>query len=318
MLQYPLAVSNNTSKQLCNVGRCHVDRCNLSIHLSHIILYLTISIWQRPFNWAVELFVFWVTITEVKKSRLLAGPWVPYIAVSQLWVYFELVRGWAWQVWECFRTQIVEELFATFALWPWWYVCEFEYHFSFSQALTKASAKLAPTRRCLEFASPYLWEHLRARLEEIYTFWTDPAGLQQAPGLHFFFIFTDNPRRSVFIAFYKQYDPLGTKLRRWKKVPWDTMSGHFRASFHFSGPCQIWELEQESSGLLLGTRASIIFTLWCCYTDHIARTFWISISQSWNSTLPYWLWHRFILCGPIPTPICLWTTCWHNSANLYC
>jgi len=44
MLQYPLAVSNNTSKQLCNVGRCHVDRCNLSIHLSHIILYLTISI----------------------------------------------------------------------------------------------------------------------------------------------------------------------------------------------------------------------------------------------------------------------------------
>ena len=252
----------------------------------------------------------------MKKSRHLPGPWVLYIAVSRLWVHFELVRGWFWEVWECFRTQIVEQLFATLALWSWWYVCEFEYHFSFSQALTQASAKLAPTPRCLEFASPYLWEHPRARFEGIYAFWTDSAGLQQAPGLHVFFTFTDNPRRSFFIAFYKQYDPLGTKLRRWKKVPWGTTSGHRRASFHISGPFQILGAGAESSGLLLGTRASIIVTSWCCYTDHVARILWISISQAWSSTLPYWLRHRFILDRAILTPICLWTTSWHNSANL--
>ena len=29
------------------------------------------------------------------------------------------------------------------------------------------------------------------------------------------------------------------------------------------------------------------------------------------------LWHPLILYGTIPTPICLWTTSWHNSAKSY-
>ena len=76
-----------------------------------------------------------------------------------------------------------------------------------------------------------------------------------------FFIFTDNPRRSVFIAFYKQYDPLGTKLRRWKKVPWGTTSGHPGASFHFSGPFQI--LGAGARVLWLAVRHT------CLYYSHL-------------------------------------------------
>ena len=116
----------------------------------------------------------------------LAGLRVLYMPAFVPWGLFWICCSWAWRILECFWTQIVKQLLATLALWPWLRARNREYHASFSQALTQAPAKWAPTQRCLAFTSPYLWERPRARRKEIYAFWTDPAGLQKASGLHFF------------------------------------------------------------------------------------------------------------------------------------
>ena len=68
------------------------------------------------------------------------------------------------------------------------------------------------------------------------------------------------------------------------------------------------ELDQEASGFMLGTNASIVIAFWCRYIEHVASKFPICINQVWSSTWATLAYAPLCSSWPHLKFTCLWMT----------